>query len=145
MTLANEGPGGFLTIPEISDREGLSSSHVAKLLSILRKSKFIKSIRGQAGGYVLASDPEDILIRDVLEALGGRLYGLGFCERHSGLLPSCLHESRCLVRPLWAQVQMAVDQAIEKVTLKDLISQSLDSSVPLEFRSVREFREKLTH
>lgn len=137
VTLASEGEGGFLTIPQISDREGLTPSHVAKLLSILRKADFVASTRGQLGGYSLAKPPAQTTVRSVLEALGGRLYGKGFCERHSGLLPECVHDSTCLIRPLWTTVQEAVDQAIEGVTIQDILDGKL-SSRQVVFHASRE-------
>lgn len=125
VTLALEGEGGFLTIPQISDREGLTPSHVAKLLSILRKAGFVASTRGQAGGYSLAKVPSEITVRAVLEALGGRLYGEGFCERHSGLLAECVHDTGCLIRPLWTRIQTAVDVAIEGATIQQIMDGDL--------------------
>ena len=58
-----------MTIPEIAKIEGLSQTHVAKLLMILRKEGFITSTRGQAGGYALAKSPSEINVGQVLESL----------------------------------------------------------------------------
>lgn len=126
LAIAKKGPDGSMTIPEISREEGLTQSHVAKLLAILRKAGFISSTRGQLGGYTLARTPEDIGIREVLESLGGRLFGEGFCERHSGIEAECVHETECLLRPLWTNIQHVVDQVITKYTLGDL----LDGTIP---------------
>lgn len=127
ISIAREGEEGFLTILQISEREGLSGSHVAKLLSILRKHGFVKSVRGQQGGYRMARPPQAILVRDVLEALGGRLYDSGFCLRHAGLGESCVHETDCTLRPLWGTVQNAVDRVIAMITLQDLLDGTVDS------------------
>ncbi|GAB4125908.1 MAG: RrF2 family transcriptional regulator [Fimbriimonadaceae bacterium] len=127
ISIAREGEEGFLTILQISEREGLSGSHVAKLLSILRKHGFVKSVRGQQGGYRMARPPQAILVRDVLEALGGRLYDSGFCLRHAGLGDSCVHETDCTLRPLWGTVQNAVDRVIAMITLQDLLDGTVDS------------------
>lgn len=127
ISIAREGDDGFLTILQISEREGLSGSHVAKLLSILRKHGFVKSVRGQQGGYRMARPPQAILVRDVLEALGGRLYDSGFCLRHAGLGESCVHETDCTLRPLWGTVQNAVDRVIAMITLQDLMDGKMDS------------------
>ncbi len=127
ISIAREGEDGFLTILQISEREGLSGSHVAKLLSILRKHGFVKSVRGQQGGYRMARPPQAILVRDVLEALGGRLYDSGFCLRHAGLGESCVHETDCTLRPLWGTVQNAVDRVIAMITLQDLMDGKVDS------------------
>lgn len=132
VTLGREGPGGFLTIPQISKREGLSSSHVAKLLSILRKAGFVSSTRGQAGGYMLAREPEKMLVGGILECLGGRLFSTEFCDRHTGVMPECVHESECVLRPVWTRVQAAVDVALEGMTLGDILN-GTDSSRPIMF------------
>ncbi|MBS1715417.1 MAG: Rrf2 family transcriptional regulator [Armatimonadetes bacterium] len=121
LSLAREGRDGFLTIPLIAKREGLTPSHVAKLLSILRQSGFIKSTRGQAGGYSLNMEVEKIEVGKVLEALGGRMYGPGFCERHSGILETCVHETDCMLRPLWSKIQGSVDGALEGLTIADIL------------------------
>lgn len=127
ISLAREGDGGFLTIPQISEREALSPSHVAKLLSALRKAGFVKSVRGQLGGYSLARDAQDISIPEVLIALGGRLYDEGFCVRHSGQVDTCVHDTDCSLRPLWTAVQNAVDRTVASYTLDDLLEGTVNS------------------
>ena len=53
LRLAREGESSSLTIPEISLSEGISNHYVAKLMRILRRGGFVRSARGQAGGYTL--------------------------------------------------------------------------------------------
>src|SRR3989454_12406281 len=57
LRLASAGEGGTLTIPEIGRAEALSIAYVAKLMRILRQGKFVKSVRGQTGGYKPARNP----------------------------------------------------------------------------------------
>jgi Rrf2 family protein len=134
VRLGRGGAGASLTIPEISEAEGLSIPYVAKLMRILRRSGFVKSVRGQAGGYSLTRPAEQIIMGDLLAALGGRLYETEFCRYHSGSLKNCLHTSDCSIRPVWQTVQIAVDQVLNKMTLKDLLQSeqgtaSLTSSI----------------
>jgi DNA-binding IscR family transcriptional regulator len=75
----------------------------------------------------MARPPQEILVRDLLEALGGRLYDSGFCLRHAGLGESCVHETDCTLRPLWGTVQNAVDRVIAMITLQDLLDGKVDS------------------
>ncbi len=109
------------TILEITRAEGLTQHNVAKLLRLLRRAGFIKSLRGQMGGYVLTKPAKDILVRDVLQALGGHLYDSRFCKRYTGKRSLCAHNVDCSLRSLWAHLQKAVDSALETVTLADLI------------------------
>ena len=112
-----------MTIPEISKLEGLTSTHAAKLMMILRKEGFITSVRGQSGGYSLARSPQEIKISDVLHSLGGRLYDAEFCGKHSGALDICTHAVDCSVRSLWQVIQQAVDSVIEHLTLADMLEE----------------------
>jgi Rrf2 family protein len=113
-----------LTIPEISQAEGISTHNVAKLLRILRQHNFVTSARGQHGGYTIARPAAQIVVGEVLAALGGRLYEPSFCDHFGGSETSCLHSStECSVRSLWSRVQQAVDQVLGQTTLHDLLHQ----------------------
>ena len=122
LQIARLGTEGSLTIPEISKHEGLTPTHVAKLLMILRKEGFITSTRGQSGGYTISRPADQIAVGDVMAALGGRLYDEEFCGRHAGGSSAiCTHAVDCSVRSLWQVIQQAVDQVVNRVTIADLI------------------------
>jgi Rrf2 family protein len=128
LHIARVGDAGYVTIPEISRAEGITPPYVAKLLRILRRSGFIASVRGKAGGYSLSRPSDQIVLGEVLGALGGRLYEPGFCDRHSGDANICTHTVECSVRSLWQTVQHAVDRVLSNMTLKDLITEHAQAS-----------------
>ncbi len=121
LYIATRGENASLSIPEISRAEGLSIPNVAKLMRILRIGGFVKSVRGQAGGYALAKPPSQMILSNVLETLGGRLFSPSFCERHSGLSPVCNHSSDCSLRSVWAKLQNVIEEVLRKTTLQDLL------------------------
>ena len=122
LRIAREGEGGSLTIPKISQKEGISNFYVAKLMRILRRSGLVKSVRGQTGGYALSRPADQIVVGEALAVLGGRLYDPAFCEEHSGSESLCTNSVDCSVRSLWRAVQQVIDQVLSKTTLKDLLS-----------------------
>jgi Rrf2 family transcriptional regulator, iron-sulfur cluster assembly transcription factor len=124
LRVATLSDSGYLTINEISEDEGLSASYVAKLMRILRQNGFVKSVRGQVGGYALARPADKIIVGEVLAALGGRLFDPRFCTEHSGLEVSCKKLRECSIRTLWRTIQILVDQVLSKVTLADLVQNS---------------------
>ncbi len=140
LQVGSEWPSGSLTIPEVSRKEGISIAYAGKILQLLRQGGFLKSVRGQTGGYTLALPPEEIVIRDVLDVLGGRLYREDFCRGHKGNEKSCTHGTDCAIRSLWRTVQGAVDEVLGRTTLKDLLRKEqemtswLHELVPLETR-----------
>jgi Rrf2 family iron-sulfur cluster assembly transcriptional regulator len=115
-----------LTIPEISQAEGVSPAYAAKLLRILRKGGFVKAARGKDGGYTLARPADEILIGNVIETLGGRLFESNFCDSHTGQAAICTRSVDCSVRSLWRAVQVAVDHVLAKATLRDLLQNEED-------------------
>ena len=134
LCLARIDEGETLTIPQISSLEGMTQSHVAKLLAILRKAGFINSTRGQLGGYSLAMSSDKIQIKSLLEALGGKLFEDDFCNRYTGIEQKCVHENDCAMRPLWLNVQAAVDDVVSKFTLSDLVNRKI-SDPPIRIRT----------
>ncbi len=113
--------GQGLTIPEISQAEGVSTAYAAKILRALRKGGFVKAARGKEGGHTLARPAEEVVIGDVMNALGGRLFESDFCDSHSGQVAICTRSVDCSVRSLWRAVQVAVDGVLSKTTLRDLL------------------------
>ncbi len=134
LQMASRGDEASLSIPEISKAEGLSVPNVAKLMRLLRIAGFVKSVRGQAGGYSLAKPAESILIGDVLEALGGKLFGDRFCGRHAGLGSICVHDTDCSMRALWLGLQNVLEKVLFQTTLSDLLKRECDMQGMLETR-----------
>jgi Rrf2 family protein len=130
LRIARIGERGHITIPEISENEGISSFYVAKLLRILRRAGFIQSARGQVGGYRLARPANQIKVDQVIAALGGRLFDSEFCEQHTGTEAHCAHSVDCAIRTVWRTVQLVVDQVLSKITLQDLEEHNEVDMVP---------------
>jgi Rrf2 family protein len=109
-----------VTIPEISQAEGISVPYVAKLMRLLRDGGLVNSERGQSGGYRLARPASQISAAEGLAALGSKFYGGEFCEKYSGNEDECTHTTNCSIRSLWRAVQMAVDHVLSRTTIDDL-------------------------
>jgi len=117
-----------MSIPQLSDAEGISPHYVAKLARVLRLEGFINSTPGYKGGYVLARPANEIIINKVLKSLGGVLYNQEFCGTHSGVLKLCTNSVDCSSRSLWKMIQFTLDQLLDKVTLHDLVNTEKESA-----------------
>lgn len=113
----NEG----LSIPQLSEAEGISSAYMAKITRSLRMAGFIQSTRGHKGGYILAKNPSEIKINDILKSMGGALFDKSFCNAHSGEMQLCTNSVDCSIRSLWTIVQSNLDKVLDKISLYDLI------------------------
>jgi Rrf2 family protein len=65
-------PTNSLTqIKTIAQNSGISQNYLEQLLSILRRSNLVESIRGAQGGYRLSRPAKDIMVFEIIEALEG--------------------------------------------------------------------------
>jgi Rrf2 family iron-sulfur cluster assembly transcriptional regulator len=110
-----------LSIPQLSEAEGLSEPHIAKICRTLRMSGFLKSTPGNKGGYILSKPASEIVINDVMKSLGGNIYDPQFCDSHAGLGRLCTNSVDCSTRSLWKMIQFTLDQLLDKLTLQDLM------------------------
>jgi len=117
-----------MSIPQLSEAEGISPHYVAKLTRVLRLEGFINSTPGNKGGYVLARPATDIIINKVLKSLGGSIYSQEFCGTHAGMLRLCTNSVDCSSRSLWKMIQFTLDQLLDKVTLHDLVNTEKESA-----------------
>lgn len=114
---------GGMTIAEISEKEGITNANAAKICRLLRMEGYIESTRGHKGGYQLSNPPESIVLKDLLNSLGGPLYCENYCGRFTGQVIICTNSTDCSVRSLWKIIQKSIDDVLHNLTLKDLLGQ----------------------
>ena len=116
-----------MTIQALAAAEGLSIPYVAKLTRMLRMEGLINSTPGNKGGYILARPAELINVNQVLKILGGSLFEKSFCNDYSGILKLCTNSVDCSIRSLWQMIQVNIDQLLDNISLRDLISSETKS------------------
>jgi len=127
LQMAKKGPTGTRTIVELAHKEALTSSYVAKIMSVLRKGNLVKSIRGQSGGYQLARPAEEINVNEVLEALSGKFFSREeYCSSAAPEHGACLHSMDCTIRSLWTGLNAAITGYLRKCRLSDLVGAEKD-------------------
>ncbi len=113
---AGEAP---VLMSALAEREDLSRKYLHSLLTALRASGLVRSVRGAGGGFVLTRHPSEIRLRDVLHALEGPL-SLVDCVADGRV---CSKADRCTARRVWRELSDAVENMLDSVTLEDLVAQ----------------------
>ncbi|MEO8415850.1 MAG: Rrf2 family transcriptional regulator [Ginsengibacter sp.] len=129
-----------MSIPQLSEAEGISAAYIAKLTRKLRMEGYINSTPGNKGGYVLSQPPDQVNMNEVLKSLGGSLFDKNFCGSYPGSLKLCTNSVDCSVRSLWQMIQFSVDQLLDKVTLHDLVNSEEKSENLLGFILEQNFK-----
>jgi len=100
---------------EVATEENIPINFVRKILESLAKTGLVKSYRGAGGGFTLGRTPEDISIRQVVEAVEGPL-ALNQC-----LTPNaCVNLPDCPMSQVWIEAQRAVEGVLERYSLADV-------------------------
>ena len=71
--LAYNGGGAPVQIRVISERQAIPARYLEQIFQRLRRAGLVLSKRGPGGGYTLARAPEEISLREIIEALEGPL------------------------------------------------------------------------
>src|SRR5687767_9709869 len=120
VQLANLAEGQTLTLPQIAEREGISTANAGKLMWLLNKAGFVHSTRGTKGGYVLARPATDIKLSEIIRVLDQDVLSK-HCESYTGVLDSCVHSGDCGIRPVIVGLHEIVENALSRITLAQLV------------------------
>jgi Rrf2 family protein len=71
IDLAEHSAGDHVSLASVAARQGISIRYLEQVAVILRRSGFIRSVKGASGGYTLARNADDIIIGDALRILEG--------------------------------------------------------------------------
>ena len=123
-----------VSIMSISSRQELSERYLEQLMSMLKKAGLVKSIRGAAGGYILAKPADEISVGDVLRALEGSLEPVD-C---AGLDPegSCKAADSCVTKYVWQRINESINRTVDEIMLSQLVEESRKKNCT-ELRKVR--------
>lgn len=102
----------------IAKRQDVSESYLEQLISALRKAKLVVSVRGAQGGYVLAKNPKDITVGDVLRALEGPI-ALVDCVLE-GEREKCSRKDICITKSVWEKINENIIKTVDSITLQDI-------------------------
>jgi Rrf2 family protein len=111
-----------ITGREIAELERLPGDYVEQILLRMRRAGIVQSTRGARGGYALARPPEQISIRDVIEASEMTTFDL-HCISHPVEEERCSSAHTCSIRPVWMLLQRKIDDVLEGVRLSDLLAE----------------------
>jgi Rrf2 family protein len=120
LHLAKRVAEGPVTGRDIAARERLPTDYVEQILLRLRRADLVTSVRGARGGYLLARDPAEISIRDVIHASELTTFDL-HCVSHPVDEERCAASHECSIRPVWVMLQRRIDDVLDSVSLADLL------------------------
>ena len=62
IDLGEHNTGEYIRLKDISERQGITFKYLEQIMPMLTKAGYVKSYRGNNGGYLLAKRPEDYIV-----------------------------------------------------------------------------------
>ena len=106
--------GTPLQIRQIAEQQNIPDRYLEQLLCSLRRSGLVRSQRGAKGGYLLAKDPWQITVLEVLTCIEGRDLTA------TNPLSSLSTPEKLIVHEVWQQAHAASNAVWQDCTLQDL-------------------------
>ena len=106
-------------VKEIAERQEISEKYMEQIMPILTKSGYVKSFRGNNGGYMLAKEPEEYTAGDIIRTTEGSLAPIACLDD----VPNrCERQDQCSTLEFWEGLKKVIDQYVDSVTLADLVN-----------------------
>jgi Rrf2 family transcriptional regulator, cysteine metabolism repressor len=133
--LSPEGEEPVVPLAEIAERDGLPLAYLEHLVARLRKAGLVDSRRGSRGGYMLAREPTQITMAEVVEALEGSIAPIECISQNADGTIVCSRESDpghvCPTKLLWTRVRSSIVRTLLETTLADLLAAPAMAGKPI--------------
>jgi len=110
----NKGP---VQIGEISKRQNISVKYLEQIIRPLKGAKLISSVRGPKGGHMLAKNPDEITLGQIVR----------LCESQSEPVAcvscpeKCTKSDDCKLRLAWQKATQAFYEKLDSITIANLM------------------------
>ena len=115
LFLKDRPEGKPISAKVISENENIPYKFLENILRELRTHQLIKSIRGSEGGYVLAKDPSEISIAQIMRIVDGPIALIPcISEKFYEACAECEDEQTCRIRKMFAEVRAEMVPILER-------------------------------
>ncbi|MDZ7838660.1 MAG: Rrf2 family transcriptional regulator [Actinomycetota bacterium] len=118
LELASRHNQGPIFLKDISKAQDISLKYLSQLIIPLKIAGLVKSTRGAHGGYTLARKPENITLREIVEAVEGPI-ALVECINDPQL---CYRYGECVSKEIWAEITQDIYMKLDSINLKQMLA-----------------------
>ncbi len=125
LYLAQQEPGQRIPTSKIAKSQHIPPSFLAKIISQLSIAGLLNTSRGARGGVMLARDPQELTLLDVVEAIDGPIR-LNSCVGDDGY---CAFKETCPLSDIWNDAQQVLVKRLRETRFGDLTKKTTPAFV----------------
>ena len=118
VELAGQPEERAISLSVIAKHQRVKPKYLEQILYRLRRAGLIKGKKGPGGGFLLARNPREIRLKQVLDAVGEPAAPMqcvtGKPDRY------CAHIEPCRMKACWFELKEEIDQFFDQHTLWDV-------------------------
>ncbi len=114
LTIDNDD--GPVRLKEIAEKQDISLKYLEQVMAPLRSGKYVKTVKGNRGGYMLLCKPEDVTLYDIICCVEGDISPVSCAETPD----SCARAHNCAVHPVWVRIKDLVNTELKRISISDL-------------------------
>jgi Rrf2 family transcriptional regulator, iron-sulfur cluster assembly transcription factor len=123
--IAYNSDGKPVQVKTVSKRQEISAKYTEQIFQKLKKAGIIKSVRGPFGGYLLAKNPEEITVGDIIHAIDGKDIELVFCSGYpQDSKKPCKRLGKCVVSDVWEGASRTLMAYFNSITINQICVQT---------------------
>ena len=115
---------GPIQVRKIAHQQCIPARFLEQIMSSLKKSGLVESVRGAQGGYRLTKPAENIRLSDLLQAVEGPILPSG----RPAAYPSNARGRKGdedIIKGVWEEVKVSILEVLEGITLQDLCDRKM--------------------
>ena len=119
LDLAQQEPGQYCSLSNVSCRQGMSVKYMEAIVAGLNRAGLLESQRGKDGGYRLRYPPSAYTVGAILKLAEGSLAPVACLEQNP---VECRRMAECRTLPMWRKLNTMINDYFDSISLADLVN-----------------------
>jgi Rrf2 family protein len=124
VDLAEHKNDGFISLKDISVRQGISKKYLEQIVTLLSRPDILRTNRGNKGGYMLAKEPDQYTVGQILRITEGGLFPVS-CLVDDPI--KCDRKEYCKTLWVWQGLEKIINKYLDGITIQDILHNYQDA------------------
>ncbi|GHV46316.1 AsnC family transcriptional regulator [Clostridia bacterium] len=116
--LAMNDKGDYISLKEVATRQEVPIKYLEQIIPLLSKAGYLKSTRGNNGGYRLSRQPRMYTVGDILRAAEGSLAPVACLDDPENV---CERQHECITLEVWEGLYRVINEYLNNITLEAMV------------------------
>jgi Rrf2 family protein len=123
--IAYHSAGLPVQVKDIAKRQEIPQRFLEQIFHRLKMANIVTGVKGPNGGYLLARDPHEITLSDILKAIKEPI-DVVYCVHNPN---DCSRAPQCVTRLVWKEASARIKQVFDNANMSDLCTSAKEKGL----------------